>query len=174
MDFAVKRTGRTSDAVITRNGRTVATLRGEGNQLFRLDSTIEKSWVLDPRVHGEIRPFSMSVTTSSSSGEPALIIRNHVFFHNAKAYVLTAIPQDVHPAEHIFGKRHINRLDKFPFASLEDIDLQTWGRLRMHRGTSVGTLDGLGLDEFRVSLSEELQDIGLELSAASYLLYSTG
>ena len=174
MDYAVRRVGRTSDADISSGGMRVATLRGEGNQRFRLDSTAKESWVLDPRVHGEIRPFSMNVTVSGSPREPVLTIRNHVFFHNAKAYMLTAIPEDVHPAEHVLGTRHVSRLDKFPFARLEDVDLQTWGRLRRHRGVSVGTIGGLGLDEFRVTLSEELQDIGLQLSAASYLLYSTG
>lgn len=172
--YAVKREGRTSDAVIRRGGETVAILRGEGRTHFRLESTAGDDWVLDPRVHGEIRPFSMAVTTSGPANEAVLTIRNHVFFHNGKAYILTAVPADVHPAQHTLGKRHVSRLDKFPFTRLEDVDPQTWGRLRLHRGVSVGTIDGLGVDEFRVALSQELQDIGLPLSAASYLLYSTG
>lgn len=170
----MKRTGKTSDAVINQGGRRVATLRGEGDLLFRLESTASECWMLNPRVHGEIRPFSMAVTVSGHMDEPVLTIRNHVFFHNGRAYILTAIPADVHPAEHTLGKRHISRLDKFPFSNLEDIDLQTWGRLRRHRGDSVGTIEGLGVDEFRVAISPELQDVGLPLSAASYLLYSTG
>lgn len=174
MQYTVRRSGRPSDAVIQREGEEVATLRGEGNLLFRLESKAKGSWVLDPRVHGEVRPFSMNVTASDSKGEAVLTIRNHVFFHNAKAFMLTSIPEDVHPADHVFGKRHINRLEKFPFSRLEDIDLQTWGRLRSQRGVSAGTIDGLGVDEFRVALSQELEDIGLQLAAASYLLYSTG
>ena len=173
-EYAVRRAGKVSDAVISESGKRVATLQGEERLQFRLESTEEEAWVLDPRVHGEIRPFSMSVTALAAPQEPVLTIRNHVFFHDRRAYMLTAIPEDVHPSEHVLGKRHINRLDKFPFARLEDIDLQTWGRLRGHRGVSVGTIDGLGLDEFRVTIPEELQDIGLQLSAASYLLYSTG
>ena len=173
-EFAVRRTGKTSDAVISQGGESVGTLRGEGDLLFRLESATKESWTLDPRVHGEIRPFSMKVTASGARGEPVLTIRNHLFFHNRRAYALTTIPEDVNPSEHVLGKRHVSRLDRFPFSSLEEVDLQTWGRLRLHRGTSVGTIDGLGADEFRVSLSHELQDIGLELSAASYLLYSTG
>ncbi len=174
MQYAVRRSGKPSDAVIWRAGEKVATLWGEGNLLFRLESTAKEIWVLDPRVHGEIRPFSMNVTASGANGESVLTIRNHVFFHDSKAFMLTSIPEDVHPAEHVFGKRHINRLEKFPFSRLEEIDLQTWGRLRRQRGASVGTIEGLGVDEFRVSLSQELEDIGLQLSAASYLLYSTG
>ena len=171
--YSVKRAGRTSDAVIKQGHKVVATLRGEGEALFRLESAAGEGWLLNPRVHGEIRPFSMAVTKSSPK-EPVLTIRNHVFFHDGKAYILTAIPADVHPAEHVLGRRHVSRLDKFPFSRLEDVDLQTWGRLRLLRGVSVGTIDGLGTDEFRVDLSEELQDVGLPLSAASYLLYSTG
>ena len=174
MEYSVKRSGKPSDAVISQGGKRVATLSGEGDLLFRLESETEGSCTLNPRVQGEVRPFSMRVTASSAPGEPVLTIRNHVFFHDSKAYILTAIPEDVHPAEHALGRRHVNRLDKFPFSRLEDIDLQTWGRLRSQRGVSAGTIDGLGLEEFRVSLSQELQDIGLQLSAASYLLYSTG
>ena len=157
--YAVKRTGRTSDAVINQSGKVVATLRGGGGLLFNLESSAGEGWVLNPRVHGEIRPFSMVVTASRPSDEPVLTIKNHVFFHNGQAYILTGIPEDVHPAEHTLGKRHVSRLDKFPFSRLEDIDLQTWGRLRLHRGVSVGTIDGLGVNEFRVALAVELQDV---------------
>ena len=174
IEYSVKRSGKASDAVISRGGQRVATLRGEGGLLVRLESTAKENWTLDPRVHGEVRPFSMNVTASAAPGKAVLTIRNHVFFHNSKAYILTAVPEDVHPADHVLGKRHVSRLDKFPFSRLEDVDLQTWGRLRSHRGVSVGTMDGLGLEEFHVSLSQELQDIGLQLSAASYLLYSAG
>lgn len=174
IEYSVIRSGKPSDAVISRGGRRVATLRREGGLLFRLESTSKEGWMLDPRVHGEVRPFSMNVTASVPPGEPVLTIRNHVFFHDSRAYILTAIPEDVHPAEHVLGKRHVNRLDRFPFSRLEDVDLQTWGRLRGHRGVSVGTIEGLGLEEFRISLSQELQDIGVQLSAAAYLLYSTG
>ena len=172
--YSVRGGGRPPDAIIWREGEKVATLRGEGNLLVRLESTAKESWVLDPRVHGEVRPFSMNVTTSGPDGEAVLTIRNHVFFHSSKAFMLTSIPEDVHPRNHIFGKRHVSRLERFPFSRLEDIDLQTWGRLRNQRGVSVGTFEGLGMDEFRVFLSQELEDIGLPLSASSYLLYSTG
>ena len=172
IEYSVRRAGRPSDAVISRGGEEVASLRGERNMTVRLESKEGGSWTLDPRVHGEVRPFSMKATPEGS-GE-VLVIRNHVFFHDSKAFMLTSIPEDVHPAEHVLGKRHINRLDRFPFSSLEDIDLETWGRLRRQRGVSVGTIEGLGIEEFRVTLSQELQDIGLQLSAASYLLYSTG
>jgi hypothetical protein len=173
-EFAVKRTGKTSDATIRRGGEEVATLRSSGESRFALESARGGAWDLNPRVQGEIRPFSMNVTSSEDSGKPVLTIRNHVFFHGGRAYMLTGVPEDVKPADHLLGKRHINRLGQFPFSSLEEIDPETWGRLRMHRGVAVGTIEGLGIEEFRVALSEELQDVGLPLAAASYLLYSTG
>lgn len=172
-EYTVRGSGEPSEALIWRADEKVATLRRGQDLLFKLESTAAGSWMLDPRIKGEIRPFSMNVT-ASGEGEAVLTIRNHVFFHDSKAFMLTSIPEDVHPAEHVLGRRHINRLEKFPFSRLEDIDLQTWGRLRRQRGTSVGTLDGVGRDEFRVSLSGELEDIGLQLAAASYLLYTTG
>ncbi|MDG6902737.1 MAG: hypothetical protein JRM80_12380 [Nitrososphaerota archaeon] len=169
--YAVRRSGTPPDAFIWRSGEKAGALkRGEG-LLFRLESSAKESWVLDPRVHGEVRPFSMTV---AAGGEAVLTIRNHVFFHRGTPFMLTSIPEDAHPAEHVFGKRHINRLEKFPFSRLEDVDLQTWGRLRLQRGVSVGTIDGLGSEEFRVSLPDELEEIGLQLSAAAYLLYSAG
>lgn len=172
-EYTVKRVGRVFDAVVSSKGRTVATLSRENNLGLRLRSTTGEAWDLDPRVHGEIKPFSMDVTLSSAPEKPVLTVVNHVFFHNGKAYMLTGIPEDVHPADHILGKRHVNRMDRFPFSSLEEIDRETWGRLRRYRGVSVGTIDGLGLDGFKVELSSELGDIGLPLSATAYLLYST-
>jgi hypothetical protein len=172
-EFVVKRTGGASDAVVYGEGITLATLHGDGALQFKLSSQAGGNWSLDPRVNGEIRPFSMNVTFTGGSGKPVLTIMNHIFFHNAKAYMLTGVPQDIHPAEHILGKRHVNRLDRFPFSSLEEIDRETWGRMGRQRGVSVGTMEGLGLNGFKVELNPELQDIGLPLSAAAYLLYST-
>lgn len=173
IEYTIKRAGKPSDAVISSGGTKVANLRGEGNLLFRLEAAGEGDWKLDPRVHGEIRPFSMNVTAGAGSEEPVLTIKNHVFRHDRKMYMLSGIPEDVHPAEHVLGGRHITRLDQFEFSRLEDIDMETWGRLRRHRGVSVGTIEGFGLEEYKVKLSKELQDIGLPLSAASYILYAT-
>lgn len=152
----------------------MASIHPQRNRLFRLSATDGKSWDLDPRVHGEIRPFSMEVSDANGLDAPGLTIRNHVFYHRSKAYMLTGIPEDVRPADHVLGKRHLNRLDNFPFARLEDIDLETWGRLRRHRGVSVGTFEGFGPGGFRVELPKDLQDIGIQLAAAAYLLYSIG
>lgn len=172
-EYIVKHEGREAGATVSKGREVLAELRGTEGHGFELQSVSKERWELSPRVQGEIRPFSMDVR-SGGSGEQVLTIRNHVFFRGQSAYMLTGIPEDVEPSEHVLGTRHINRLDKFPFKSLDEIDPETWGRLRTHRGVSVGTMRGLGVNGFKVNLSEELEKIGLPLSAALYLLYTTG
>lgn len=173
-EYIVKQESRESGANISKGREVVAELRRAAGHSFVLQSGDGKRWELNPRVQGEVRPFSMDVTLLGAPGVRVLTIRNHVFFRGKMAYMMTGIPEDVEPAEHVLGTRHITRLDKFPFADLDEIDLETWGRLRVHRGVSVGTISGLGANGFRVELSEELEETGLPLSAALYLLYSTG
>ena len=127
---------------------------------------------MDPRVHGEIRPFSMSVTPPGGGEVPSLTIRDHLFFHRQRAYLLTGIPEEVHPADHLVGKRHVSRLDTFPFSTLEEVDAETWGRLRRHRGVAVGIVEETEPGHYRVALSQELEEIGLPLAAASFLLFT--
>jgi hypothetical protein len=50
---------------------------------------------------------------------------NHLFFNHHKAYLLTGILENVCPADHLLGKRHVSRLDTFPFSNLEDVDSET-------------------------------------------------
>lgn len=172
-EFELRRRGRSPDAEIRSMGEEVGELkRGEGH-VFRLLSRKAGGWELSPRVQGEIRPFSMSVKAIGEAGGDVLTIRNHLFFRKGRAYLIAGIPEEGKPSDHLFGRVHINRLDTFPFASLEEVDLETWGRLRRHRGVSVGTIEGLGETGFRVSLAPELDEVGLPLAAASYLLYSS-
>jgi hypothetical protein len=171
--YIIRGAGRPPGLVIFSEGGDEASLHAEDDLTFSLVSKNSGSWKLSRRVHGEIRPFSMLATTDHGAEKPVLTIRNHLFFHRGKAYLLTGVPEDVHPANHVVGKRHVNRLDTFPFSSLEEVDSETWGRLRRHRGSSVGTMEGSVTEGFRVTLSDELKDIGLPLSAASYLLYTT-
>ncbi len=75
---------------------------------------------------------------------------------------------------HLHGLKYISRLDHLPYQSVDEIDRMTREQLNKHRGVEVGRLDGLGSLGHEVFLDEELAEIGLPLSAASYLLYSTG
>lgn len=172
IEYMVKGGATPPMATITREGREVAKLYADGGTMF-LQAESDGRWKMDRRVRGEIRPFSMSVVPPEEPEEPILTIRNHLFYHRGKAYYLTGVPEDVRPAEHLLGKRHVSRLGTFPFSSLDDVDPETWGRLRRHRGVSVGTMESEP-GEYKVTLSVELEEIGLPLAAATYLLYTSG
>ena len=169
----MRREGKVSDASILEGGREVARIAPHGGMAYRMEAPGDGSWDLDPRVSGEVRPFSLEVTAAGDSGSRVLTILNHIFVHAGAFYMFMGVPEHVHPRDHILGQRFIIRLDKFPFSSLEEVDRETWGRLRRLRGVSVAEMRGLGPDGHTVKLSEELRPIGLILAAASYLLYST-
>ncbi|MDG6938144.1 MAG: hypothetical protein JRN42_06355 [Nitrososphaerota archaeon] len=172
MEVTIKGT-KTPLAKVFSGGREVATISSEGRASFAIHSEAFGEWRIELRDSGEIRPFSAEVTDTKSKGV-MLKIKNHLFFYKGAAYLLTGIPEDVRPIDHILGKRHISRLDSFPFSSLKDVDRETWGRIRLHRGSSAGEIDGDGPQEFKVALSNELDEIGIQLSAALYLLYTSG
>ncbi len=159
-------------AKIFAEGREVAAIDAGGRAEFHVSSEPFGDWEVELRDDGEIKPFSAEVTGKGSEVK-VLKIRNHLFFHRGVAYLLTGIPEDVRPSDHVLGKRHVSRLDSFPFSKLGEVDRETWGRLRVHRGASVGEIDG-SPQEFRVTLADELSDIGLQLSVALYLLYNSG
>ncbi|HKT22659.1 MAG TPA: hypothetical protein VJR06_08640 [Nitrososphaerales archaeon] len=173
IEYIVRGSAKSPDATVSCQGRDVASIRLEGGSTLLLVDG-DGSWKMDPRVQGEIRPFSMCLARPGEPDMPVLSIRNHLFFHRGRAYLLTGIPEDVRPSDHLLGKRHVSRLDTFPFSSLGDVDPETWGRLRKHRGVSVGTIESAEPGTCKVALSEELEEIGLPLAAASYLLYTLG
>jgi hypothetical protein len=173
VSFTVKRSGRPAEATVTSGSTTVAHLQADESRAL-LTATDGRRWVMDPRVQGEVRPFSLAVSEETPSGpEPVFTIRSHLFEHGEQMYMLTNIPEGLHPAEHGSGRRYICRLVNFPFKTVSEIDHETWGRLRRHRGVPVGEVDGLGHYGHTVRLGEELRDIALPLAVASYLLYST-
>lgn len=172
-EFAVKRTGKSFDAVITSAGAEVAKVVREKGGKFELEASAEEKWELDPKVEGEATPFSMTVT-SSDALTPVLVVVRGVFLYENRFYMFMGVPEDVEPKDHLLGGRHVVRLTKFPFASLEEVDRETWGRLRNLRGVSVAEISGLGIDKHVVRVSDELLAIGLLLAAVSYLLYATG
>jgi methyl coenzyme M reductase gamma subunit len=85
-----------------------------------------------------------------------------------------SLPEGKSLKHHMSGTKYICRLVNFPYHDVSEIDLETRERLSRYRGVDVGTLSGLGKLKHQVRLGEELADLGLQLSAASYLLYSTG
>lgn len=171
MEFVIKATERQSARILV-DGKEVATIGPSGKAIFSIRSASLGDWKVELREEGQIRPFSAEIT-GADTNRVTVKIRNHLFFYKGAAYLLTGIPEEVRPADHVLGRRHISRLDSFPFSRLDTVDLETWGRLRLHRGTSVGEIDGTSPQEFRVTLSGELLEIGLPLSATLYLLYNS-
>ena len=176
VDYLVKSLGgRAGTAIFVRGGEVAKLTRESESGLFRLKAADGKrAWVLDPRVGGEARPFSLKATRAGSEkGEPELLIRNHLFEYEGKHYLFAGVPEGRPLRDFLSGKRYICRLDALePLRG--DIDHMTWHSLRRIRGPIVGELDGVGAIGHHVLLSPELEPVGLILSAASYIMYSTG
>jgi len=179
-DYLVKETGKPLRMRIYIGLEEIAEIQLRGDMTHVLTTKDGNTWTLDARVHGEIRPFSMTVnqsiahdTSHPTSEATVLTIRDHLFLHRGKFYLLGCAPEGKPLRDFLVGKRYICRLDNFPFPDLTEIDHETRSRLRRFRGPQVGELEGLGEGGHRVRLSDELEDIGLPLSASCYLLYST-
>ncbi len=148
------------------------------------------------RVDGEIRPFSMIVTETSyeeeeeKSGkkvaEPEahlrviLKIRDRMFFHNGKMYIISNVPEGKPTQHFLSGPKFISRLNGFPYSDLSMIDAITRSRAeRRLRGTHVGEISGIGHigEGYRITIDEVedegLKDIALPLAVASFLLNTT-
>jgi hypothetical protein len=152
--------------------------KGEKNLNFRLISKDGHEWILTNNVHGEFRPFSISVLKQNRSKEDAstevLTIREHLFKHRGKFYMLTNHPEGKHWNDYLSGPRYICRLDNFPYSDLTELDHHIRHRLRRFRGVPVGEASGLGIHGHHIKVDKELEDIGLFIAASSYLIYSTG
>jgi hypothetical protein len=153
--------------------------KGEDQKSFKL---IRKKdghvWILSKKVHGEFRPFSISVIDQNANNtnknkREDLTIREHLFKYRGKFYMLTNHPEGKHWNDYLSGPRYISRLDNFPHSDLEEIDHHIKHKLRRFRGVPVGEVSGLGLDGHHVKVDKELEDIGLLVAASSYLIYAT-
>ena len=173
MEYVVRRTGSPRDADIMQSGKLVARLEKESvmGTLLRTEDG-SKIFHFDPKVDGVISPFSMTVY--DGVGKMILKIKTNCFSHDNQVYMFKSLPEGKSMKHHLSGTKYICRLVNFPYHDVNEIDLETRERLNRHRGVDVGTLSGLGKLKHEVRLGDELADIGLPLSAASYLLYSTG
>ena len=171
----MKRTGDPSEAEIRQAGQLVAYLDRDNDKpqsLLRLQDDSKRIYRLDPRVDGVISPFSSEI--SDDGGDILLKIKSGVFSYNGKIYVFKSLPEGKSMKGHLSGSKHIIRLENFPYHKVDDIDRETRERLYRHRGVDVGQLSGFGKLGHKVTIGDELRDIGLQLAAASYLMYSTG
>ncbi len=137
-------------------------------------------FLLTPKVDGEIRPFSIAAyeleqsDSSSKIGNQILKIKHSLFWHNGSFYMMRNLPEG-RVSDHLSGTGFISRLANFPFKNDGEIDPATWQRLHRYRGIEVGEMSGLGsTGGHKVKLQPELKDIGIPLSAASYLIYAMG
>jgi hypothetical protein len=159
-------------------GEEVAEIKkGEDQKSFKL---IRKNdglkWTLTKKVHGEFRPFSIAVLNQNGDNDinkEVLTIREHLFKYGGKFYMLTNHPEGKHWNEYLSGIRYISRRDNFPYSDLMEIDHNIKHELLRYRVVPVGEVSGLGIDGHHVKVEKELEDIGLQLAASSYLIYST-
>jgi hypothetical protein len=153
--------------------------KGEDHKSFKLIRKNDNhEWTLTKSVHGEFRPFSISVLDHDKDkrdniNTEVLTVREHLFKHKDKFYMLTNHPEGKHWNEYLSGPRYISRLDNFPYSDLMDIDHHIKHRLRRFRGVPVGEVSGLGIHGHHVKVGQDLEDIGLLIAASSYLIYST-
>src|SRR5437773_7169387 len=81
IEYLVKSTGEQRTAKILARSTEVANIAGRSDDhTYLLAQKDDGLWILDPRVQGEIRPFSMSVSDSAAAMgavEPILTIRDH-------------------------------------------------------------------------------------------------
>ncbi len=174
-EYVVRRTGDPGEAEIVQSGQLVARLeklKGDLRALLKAEDGSHRIYHLDPKVDGAISPFSIAIF--EDGGKLILKIKSGAFSHHGKVYLFKSLPEGKSMKGHLHGSKYICRLDNFPYQSVDDIDRETREKLNRYRGVEVGTLSGLGKFGHRVRLGEELMDVGLPLSAASYLMYSTG
>lgn len=171
-EYVVKRGNTSLEAKVLQSRRQVAEIVTEENY-SKLTTEDGLEFSLSNHVHGEFRPFSIMVQDSQNKTPPILTIREHVFKHHDRFYMLTNHPAGKSWEDYLHGSKFICRLDNFPFNELNDIDPETRHRLRRFRGVPVGELSGLGTEGHKVKIEKELEDIGLLVAASSYLLYAS-
>jgi hypothetical protein len=183
-DFIVKKGPEKSEAKISSGGKEVAEIKKEGLgfRLVRYGDAHE--WLLSNKVHGEARPFSFSVRDWTRGGSQPLddevfVVRDQLFKHGGRLYMLASQPVGKHWDEHMRSKvRYISRLDDLSHLELAELDYQDRNlrdKTKRLRGTPVGEASGLGIEEggHHVRLDKELEDVGLFVAAISYLIYAS-
>ena len=176
LEYVISST-KPKEANISLNGTQIAKISKEGNLTLKLvDERDGHEWILSSKVHGEFRPFSLSISEIKNGNveTEVLTIREHLFRHNGKFYMLTNHPEGKSWNDYLNSPRYISRLDNFPFRDLVEIDHHTRQRIKRFRGVAVGEASGFGTDVHRIKLSNELEEIGLLIAVASFVLYSMG
>lgn len=190
-EFIVRKGPKQWQAKIFSGGEEIAEIDKGEDLGFRLVSHKDGiEWLLTNRVHGERRPFSFSVRKARKKshgiddgdnylGNEIFVIRDQLFKHNGKFYMLANHPEDKSWNEYVNNSvKYIGRLDDFPYSELSEVDHKHYtlrDKIKRFRGKPVGEASGLGMEEsgHRVKLDSELEDVGLFIAAISYLLYAS-
>jgi hypothetical protein len=189
-EFVIKKEPKQLEAKVFLGKEEIAEIKQEdlNFKLTRLKDKME--WLVTNLVHGEHRPFSFSVRklgtkstsqyTDSNDLNEIFVIRDQLFKHAGKFYMLSSHPEDKSWNEYVNSSiKYICRLDDFPYSELSDINYHHYtlqDKIKRLRGKAVGEASGLGIEErgHHVRLDNELEDIGLFIAAISYLLYASG
>jgi hypothetical protein len=186
-EFVIKKGLKQWEAKIYSGEVEIAEIKkGEGLSLKLIRLKDKMEWVLTNQVHGERRPFSFSVykarpyADSDALGDEVFVIRDQLFKHNSKFYMIASHPEEKSWNEYDNSSiKYICRLDDFPYSELSQVDFHHYSlrdKIKRLRGNAVGEASGLGMEErgHHVRLDSELEDIGLFIAAFSYLLYASG
>lgn len=195
-EFTIKKGPTHWDArIFSKNGEEIAAItKGEGLEFKLISRKDNREWVLTNRVDGQRRRFSFSVSEAEKKEETRmegrgpvlednvlLTIQDNIFMHNGKFYMFANHPEGKSWHDYVNSPvRYISRLDNFPYSSVSEMDENKHHqslryKLKRFRGVSVGEASGLGATPggHYVKVNDELDDIGLFLAAASYLMYAS-
>jgi hypothetical protein len=171
--------------VFSGDGEEIAEIKkGEGPEFRLLSKSDNREWLLTNRIDGEHRRFSFSVREPEKKEKDAaalLTIRDNIFTHNGKFYMLANHPEGRSWQHHVNSLvRYISRLDNFPHSDVSEIDENKHHqhlrqKVKRFRGVPVGEASGLGAapEGHSVKVNDELDDIGLFIAAPSYLMYAS-
>lgn len=191
-EFIIKKKRKEPEALIFSGKEQIAKIKKNEALDFKLIRYKDKQeWVLSNNVDGRRRPFSYSVrkviVNHSSRGddksvlsEEILVVREQLFEHKGKIYMLSSHPAGRTWNDYINNsKRYISRLDSFPYETLSTADHDDYKlrhKIKRLRGTAVGEAMGLAQEEggHRVRLNKELNEVAIFIAAVSYLLYAAG
>ena len=186
--FVIRKKPGGSDATIFSDKHEVAKIVKNEDFSFKLTRfKDEQEWILTKFVDSKRPPFSytlLNITKTSPNKNDefneVFTVREQLFKYNDKFYMLASHPTEKSWTDYINSPtRYICRLDNFPYTNLSDVDHDHYilrHKIKRLRGTPIGEAAGLAQHEdgHRVSLNEEIADIGLFIAAISYLLYASG
>jgi hypothetical protein len=198
-EFTIRRGPTQWDArIFSENGEEIAEIiKGEGLEFKLISQKDNRKWVLTNKIDDQHRRFSFSVREveakevndagerrgkeKEKEGNPLLIIRDNIFTHNGKFYMLANHPEGKSWHNYVNSPvRYISRLDNFPYSTVSEMDENKHHqnlrhKLKRFRGVPVGEASGLGAtpEGHHVKVNDELDDIGLFLAATSYLMYAS-